>query len=40
VSVREAASQDDRGLRINLRVQAPDLAALPWEFLYDPRQAD
>lgn len=40
VSQREAARQDDRGLRVKLRVQAPDLAALPWEFLYDARQGE
>jgi outer membrane protein assembly factor BamD (BamD/ComL family) len=26
------------GLRLKLRIQAPDLAVLPWELLYDPRQ--
>ena len=32
--------QRDRtmGLRIRLRVESPDLAALPWEFLYDKRE--
>jgi WD40 repeat protein len=40
VSQREATRQDDRGLRVKLRVQAPDLAALPWEFLYDARQGE
>jgi hypothetical protein len=40
VSQREAARQDDRGLRIKLRVQAPELAALPWEFLYDARAGE
>ncbi len=39
VSLREAAHQE-KGLRVKLRVQAPDLAALPWEFLYDPRQGE
>lgn len=39
VSLREAARQE-KGLRVKLRVQAPDLAALPWEFLYDPRQGE
>jgi CHAT domain-containing protein len=27
-------------LRFKLRIQSPDLATLPWEFLYDPRQAE
>jgi hypothetical protein len=40
VSQREAARQDDRGLRVKLRIQTPELAALPWEFLYDARQGE
>ena len=36
---REAA-QKGLGLRLKLRIEAPELAALPWEFLYDSRQAD
>ncbi|MGC9393856.1 MAG: SUMF1/EgtB/PvdO family nonheme iron enzyme [Anaerolineae bacterium] len=39
VSLREAAAQG-KGLRIKLRVQSPELAALPWEFIYDPRNAE
>lgn len=39
VSQREAA-QRGLGLRLKLRIQAPELAALPWEFLYDPRRAE
>jgi formylglycine-generating enzyme required for sulfatase activity len=39
VSRREAAQQG-QGLRLKLRIQSPELAALPWEFLYDPRQAE
>ncbi|MGH7454664.1 MAG: SUMF1/EgtB/PvdO family nonheme iron enzyme, partial [bacterium] len=39
VSQREAA-QKDLGLRFKLRIQSPELAALPWEFLYDARQAE
>jgi tetratricopeptide (TPR) repeat protein len=39
VSRREAA-QRGMGVRLRLRVLAPELAALPWEYLYDPRQAD
>jgi len=38
VSQREAARQG-KGLRFKLRIQSPELAALPWEFLYDSRQA-
>ncbi len=39
MSQREA-TQKDMGLRLKLRIQSPALAALPWEFLYDPRQAE
>lgn len=37
VSQREAARQG-KGLRLKLRIQPPELAALPWEFLYDGRR--
>ncbi len=36
VSRREAAQQG-MGVRLRLRVLAPELAALPWEYLYDAR---
>ncbi len=36
----ERAWQEDKGIRLRLRIQPPELAALPWEFLYDPRQAE
>jgi WD40 repeat protein len=39
VSLQEAKRQG-KGLRLKLRIQPPQLAALPWEFLYDPRQAE
>jgi len=39
-SLREAKKKPDRGLRVKLRTQAPELAALPWEFLHDPRRGD
>lgn len=39
MSWREA-TQKDLGLRLKLRIQSPALAALPWEFLFDPRQAE
>src|SRR5260221_14747934 len=35
ISQREAFRQS-KGLRLKLRIQSPELAALPWEFLYDP----
>lgn len=39
VSLREATSQG-KGLRLKLRISSPDLAALPWEFMYDSRQGE
>src|SRR5918998_3070687 len=35
LSLREAKRQN-KGLRLKLRIQPPELAVLPWEFLYDP----
>ena len=35
---QERATSQDKGLRLKLRVNAPEMAALPWEFLYDPRR--
>ncbi len=29
-----------KGLRLKLNIHAPELAALPWEFLYDPRRGE
>ncbi|MCJ7529543.1 MAG: SUMF1/EgtB/PvdO family nonheme iron enzyme [Anaerolineales bacterium] len=34
------AEAQDKGLRLQLRIQTAELAALPWEYLYDPRQGD
>jgi CHAT domain-containing protein len=34
------ASQQRQGLRVRLRIGAPELASLPWEFLYDPLQRE
>jgi hypothetical protein len=30
------AKRQNKGLRLKLRIQPPELATLPWEFLYDP----
>lgn len=38
-SQRIAESQD-KGLRIKLRINAPDLAVLPWEYLFDERRGE
>jgi formylglycine-generating enzyme required for sulfatase activity/outer membrane protein assembly factor BamD (BamD/ComL family) len=37
---RREAEQQGVGLRLKLRIQPPELAALPWEFLYHPGQAE
>ncbi len=37
---RQLARRDGMGLRIKLRINAPDLAVLPWELLYDPRAGE
>lgn len=37
---RYEAGRVGKGLRVKLRIQAPHLAALPWEFMYDSRQAE
>ena len=34
------ADRQRKGLRVRLQILAPDLAPLPWEFLYDPRQGE
>ncbi|MCS7178850.1 MAG: CHAT domain-containing protein [Anaerolineae bacterium] len=39
VSLREATRQG-KGLRLKLRINAPELTVLPWEFLYDPRSGE
>ena len=39
VSLANAAEQG-KGLRLKLRIKSPELAALPWEFLYNSRQAE
>lgn len=39
VSRREAAQQG-KGLRLKLRILSSEMAALPWEFLYDPGQSE
>ena len=40
VSSQDKAEKEQRGLRIKLRIEAPELAMLPWEFLYDPGRSD
>lgn len=37
---QDDATQHGQRLRIKLRIDSPELAALPWEFLFDPRPAD
>jgi hypothetical protein len=35
--LQDQARVKERGVRLKLRIQPPELAALPWEFLYDTR---
>ncbi len=35
---RDKAEQEERRLRIRLHIAAPELAVLPWEYLYDRRE--
>ena len=37
---RSEARQQSKGLRVKIRIQAPEMAALPWEFIYDDRQGE
>lgn len=37
---RQLTAAGGQGLRVKLRINAPELAAIPWEFLYDPRQGE
>ncbi len=37
---RSRAETQQKGLRLKLHIQAPELAVLPWEFLYDGRQGE
>ena len=34
---QERATRSERGLRLRLRIHSPELAALPWEYLFDAR---
>lgn len=34
------AREQGWGLRLRLRIEAPEVAGLPWEFLYDPQEGD
>lgn len=37
-SAVQSLSKADQGIRIRLRIEAPELSILPWEFLYWPRK--
>jgi hypothetical protein len=37
---RQAMHDAGQGLRLKLRVNAPELSTVPWEYLYDPRSAE
>jgi hypothetical protein len=38
--IRQRAEAEHKGVRIKLHFLSPQLAALPWEYLYDPRARD
>lgn len=38
--IQERANRQGKGVRIRLRIQPPELAMLPWEFLYDRRSGE
>lgn len=37
-SLGEVLGQEGQGLRIRLRIDPPEISALPWEYLYSPEQ--
>jgi tetratricopeptide (TPR) repeat protein len=37
---RQHAYEHGKGLRLKLHIQSPELAIVPWEYLYDARQGD
>ena len=37
---QDRARLEQKGLRVRLRIDAPDLSALPWEFMYDATTGD
>ncbi|NTV36189.1 MAG: CHAT domain-containing protein, partial [Anaerolineaceae bacterium] len=37
-SAGQTLRQEDQGVRLRLRIEAPELIVLPWEFLYWPRK--
>jgi hypothetical protein len=39
-AARDGAWERQVGLRVRLRIDAPELAALPWEYLYDTARGD
>jgi len=39
-SILARAREQGKGLRLRLRIESPELAALPWEFLYDEAEGD
>lgn len=40
VNSQQLAAAAGKGLRIKLRIEPPELASLPWEFLYDATEGD
>jgi WD40 repeat protein len=38
--IRKKAAEQEKGVRLRLRFQAPELAALPWEYMYNEEEAE
>ncbi len=36
----DRAHDEGKGLRLQLRIDAPEMAVLPWEFLFDPKEEE
>ncbi len=37
---QDRARAEKKGLRVRMRIEAPELSSLPWEFMYDPSEGD
>lgn len=39
-ALRARANREEKGVRLRLHIEAPDLAVLPWEYLYDTDESE
>lgn len=39
-ALRARANREEKGVRLRLQIEAPELAALPWEYLYDTDESE